>query len=187
MAPAVITHIIYHIPGRKVGCTKDFVRRKMMYKERDGFLPEFEILEELQDKTDQEAGDIEWAWADRLGYPRGIHYVNGLIAIGRMGQAGGRIGGKIGGPIGGRNRAAALTPERRSEISGIAGRRSSELGLSGFKVIPVESRAEVARSGGTSKRGVCPHCGAENNLPNLVQWHFDKCRQLRHYGFVRRT
>src|SRR4051812_8565757 len=67
-------HFIYYIPGRKIGCTKNLEGRKRMYLEMEGVVPEIEILEELHDKTDQEAGDIEWQWADALGYKRENHY-----------------------------------------------------------------------------------------------------------------
>ncbi len=66
----MITHIIYLIPGKKVGCTANLAGRKNWYPE-DTVI---EVLEELHDKTDQEAGDCEWKWADNLGYRRGIHY-----------------------------------------------------------------------------------------------------------------
>ena len=60
----VVSHTIYHIPGRKVGCTQSLERRKQQYLAEEGRIPQIEILEELSDKTDQEAGDIEWQWAD---------------------------------------------------------------------------------------------------------------------------
>ena len=53
----MITHIIYHIPGRKVGCCKDLEYRKSLYLEMEGAIPEIEVLEELHDKSDQEATD----------------------------------------------------------------------------------------------------------------------------------
>jgi hypothetical protein len=68
----VITHIIYHIPGRKVGCTKDLNSRKRWYPKGT----EIEILDELHDKTDQEAGDIEWQLAAALGYKKGQHFAD---------------------------------------------------------------------------------------------------------------
>ena len=66
----MITHIIYHIPGRKVGCTRDFVGRKKWYSK--GVV--LEVLEELHNATDQEAGDREWFWAEKFGYKKGVHY-----------------------------------------------------------------------------------------------------------------
>lgn len=69
-----ISHIIYHIPGRKVGCTKDLNGRLKYYGYKESIVPELIILEKLYNKTDQEAGDIEWKWADKLGYKRETHY-----------------------------------------------------------------------------------------------------------------
>ena len=70
----MITHVIYHISGRKVGCTKSIEQRKQLYLRDNGAIPDIEVLEELHDKTDQEAGDREWWWADHFGYKRENHY-----------------------------------------------------------------------------------------------------------------
>lgn len=190
----MITHIIYHIPGRKVGCTKNIVWRKKLYLDREGILPSIEILEELHDKTDQEAGDIEWAWADKFGYPRGNHYTIIMKAI----VARGKIGGiayssshspderskiaqnglanvspkrrseiaRMGGLIGGRRRAETTSRERRSEI----GRMGAAAGA-----IKGNRKAIELKSTGAFKRATCPHCGLESNIMILHRWHFDKC------------
>src|SRR5579863_4892511 len=85
----MITHFIYHIPGRKVGCTNQIEDRMRVYEKDEGSRPIFEILEELHDATDQEAGDIEWQWADRFGYPRRNHYTTqGGFKTGIAGKAG---------------------------------------------------------------------------------------------------
>jgi hypothetical protein len=68
------THWIYEIQGRKVGCTSNIEGRKAWYLSTEGTLPILKILEILYDSTEQEAGDAEWEWADKLGYPRGLHY-----------------------------------------------------------------------------------------------------------------
>ena len=74
----MLTHVIYHIPGLKVGCSRNLVGRIKKYpRHRTRHLV---VLEELHDKTNQEAGDIEWAWADRFGYERGPHYINTMEA-----------------------------------------------------------------------------------------------------------
>jgi hypothetical protein len=89
------THIIYHIPGRKVGCTRDLRLRKSYYLLYEGKIPEIDVIEELHDKTDQEAGDIERAWSIRLGYGATMHYAHTMV----------------GNVIGGVNRARALSQE----------------------------------------------------------------------------
>jgi hypothetical protein len=63
-------HTIYHIPGKKVGCTTNFKRRVEQYPE--GTL--IEVLEVLENVDDQAAGDCEWKWADHFGYRRYNHY-----------------------------------------------------------------------------------------------------------------
>jgi hypothetical protein len=62
-------HTIYHIPGVKVGCTVDFKKRKTQYE--PGTV--FEVLENIE-CTALVAGDREWYWADKFGYPKGPHY-----------------------------------------------------------------------------------------------------------------
>src|SRR6266498_841861 len=69
-------YIIYHLPGKKVGCTENFQQRSGMYRST-GYLGEIEILETVTG-TAQEAGDIEWTYADTFGYPRSHHYVDVL-------------------------------------------------------------------------------------------------------------
>src|ERR1700676_1397935 len=86
-----VIHTIYHVLGCKVGCTSDFGRRITEYPQGT----EFEILQELHDKTDKQAGDIEWEWADSFGYKRGQHY--SIIASNEMrlrAAEGGRKGGQ---------------------------------------------------------------------------------------------
>ena len=63
---------IYLIPFKKIGCTNDIKRRMRQYPKGT----EFEILEELFGVDETIAGDREWLWADKLGYPRGTHYCN---------------------------------------------------------------------------------------------------------------
>jgi arginyl-tRNA--protein-N-Asp/Glu arginylyltransferase len=83
-------HVIYHIPGQKVGCSKQFDIRKKQYPKGTVF----QVLEELTDCTDEEAGDVEWAWADHFGYRRGQHYsiaVKASIASANMSEDSRRI------------------------------------------------------------------------------------------------
>jgi hypothetical protein len=63
--------VIYHVPNRKVGCTANLTAR---YAGNTQINPtSIEILERFTG-TPEQAGDREWEWADRLGYPRGVHY-----------------------------------------------------------------------------------------------------------------
>lgn len=134
----MITHYIYEIVGRKVGCCKSLEYRMKRYDEREGTHPKFvRILERLHDKTDQEAGDIEWSWADKLGYRRGVHYTVSMNAYSARGRRGGRSSNS---PNGGLRRAEILSPERIVEISRNAGLRARE-------VIGLEGYAEMGRRG----------------------------------------
>lgn len=133
----MITHIIYHIPGRKVGCTKSLEGRKSWYS-KDTI---FEVLEELEDKTDQEAGDIEWAWADKFGYRRGVHYTR--VAIFTMSS---EEWTKHLHQIGLKGSAALLektTPEQRKSW----GKRTFELGV-GIHALTTEQRREFGKISG---------------------------------------
>jgi hypothetical protein len=168
----MITHIIYHILGRKVGCTKDMDWRKKLYVKMEGKIPEIEILEELHDKTDKEAGDIEWQWADKLGYKRENHYTHIMRAVSAR--------GKRGGPVAARILQATATFEQRSQWGrkgGIKGaRRTHELGLGGYKNLTYEQRVAAARKGGGFQYDICPHCGMISNVANLKNHHFENCR-----------
>lgn len=145
-------HIIYHVIGIKVGCTIHIAGRLAYYRRKG--IKVIRILEKLHNKTDQEAGDIEWQWADRFGYRRGQHF-----AV---------------------SRKAALSPppERRSENARTAilkGRanRSAERNL---EIAQMGGKATAKkRNGAQHQRGQCPHCGTETTLAVLARCHFDRC------------
>ena len=154
----MITHVIYHIVGRKVGCCADLMSRKSWYP-KDTTI---EVVEELYDKSDQEAGDIEWQWADRFGYDRGVHYAE---IKRRMSNRGPDYFSEMGRKVSG---FRTITMEQRIENGLKGARRTAELGLSGLK-------NPKNRFGGNRQRAQCPHCGMESNLMILKRWHFDKC------------
>jgi hypothetical protein len=176
----MITHIIYHIPGRKVGCTKNLEYRIKNYISDEGSAPEIEILEELHDKTNQEAGDVEWQWADRFGYRRGPHYsTGGWLNISpekkreralKGGSAGGRRSFELGVGI------HSKTHEQNLR----SGYLSLELGL-GIHALTTAQRQENGRRTaqisevGFYKKDTCPHCGLFGNFVALRRWHFDNC------------
>jgi hypothetical protein len=65
------TFTIYHCPDiPKVGCTNNLSRRHGQYPEGT----KLEVLEILENVSEEEAGDKEWFWADHFGYERGMHY-----------------------------------------------------------------------------------------------------------------
>lgn len=120
----MISHVIYHIPGRKVGCAKDLEFRKLLYLKVEGAIPDIEVLQELHDKTDKEAGDIEWEWADSFGYKRGVHYTVTINAI--------KVGSRRAVDLGVTG-FQTMTQEDRVKYAKKGGRRSAELGLTGFQ------------------------------------------------------
>lgn len=162
------THIIYHIPGRKVGCTKkDMKERIKYYDEKD---IKYEILQELHDKTDQEAGDIEWEWADSFGYRRGVHYTIPVNAS----YFGGRKTIELG--HGFKNSSV----EQQTELAKRGGERALELRTpEQWKVFATMGgrRAAELKTGGMFQKRKCPHCGVENTAAVMGRWHFDKCKK----------
>jgi hypothetical protein len=144
-------HTIYHAIGIKVGCTTNLARRRAYYRSKGIII--LRVLEELHDKTDQEAGDIEWQWADRFGYQRGQHF-----AVSRKA-------------------ALSLPPERRSEIARatICNTRShsSERNL---EIARMGGRSTAERrTGAAYQRGQCSYCGTETTLAVLARCHNDRC------------
>lgn len=153
-------HTIYHIPGVKVGCTANFDRRRTEYAAGTVI----EVIEQLHDKTDREAGDIEWDWADKFGYPRGHHY--GSFDFSELGRKGGQKGGRMTaethsrewfieharkrGHISGAGYVDRTTPEERVDNARRAALRQKE-------VISSDQLAMIARKGG--QRSVELHVG----------------------------
>jgi hypothetical protein len=199
-------HIIYHIPGVKVGCTVNLKMRKTQYPEGTVI----EILEIIKCTT-QVAGDREWEWADKLGYERGLHYAEYNWNV-KLTHAQRIAAGNTGGykTVELRVGIHAMTPEQRAEWTSKAGRRAAELGL-GIHAATPEKLSEWSRKAfegpnhvsktaspeqkieWTSKGGrkalagpnhntkqvlTCPHpnCGFTGTGFAMYRWHFDKCK-----------
>lgn len=122
-----------------------------LYEYDEGIRPWFVcIREELHDKTDQEAGDIEWQWADRLGYKRGVHYtisVNAVRAVSRdqhirNGKKSGKLLSELGIGI------HSMTPEQKFAAASKGGKKAAALGKSGFQVQTFEQRSAIGKKGG---------------------------------------
>lgn len=62
----MISHYIYEIVGKKIGCTKNIEKRIRDYPL--GSL--YNIRQVLEDLTDEEAGETELVWQCSLGYPK---------------------------------------------------------------------------------------------------------------------
>lgn len=145
------THTIYHIPGKKVGATKDFERRKSEYPVGT----EFEILmDDLDGLTPKQVGDWEWWWADYLGYERGRYY--GSII---------NSGSKPGVP------KPPRTPEHCAAISKV------KTGVSRGKMRDEWKTAiALAHIGLKHNKVTCPHCGKIGGNNIMPRYHFDKCK-----------
>jgi hypothetical protein len=179
----MITHIIYHIPGRKVGCTKNLRMRMWQYKFDEGKVPDYEILEELHDKIDKEAGDIEWKWADRLGYHRGKHYTD-KEGWRNLSTAQRKEAGRKGAL---RSSQVGITYEQRAEWGRQGGR---EGGLKGILKLTREQKSKGGKKtggagiGGCFIKSECSHCGLSSTLVAITRWHNDNCPH-KPIGFVR--
>ena len=71
-----MTYYIYHIPGIKIGCTKNLESRNQQNFKKYQIEP---ILIETMEGPDieeywQVVGDREWELAEQYGYPRDTHY-----------------------------------------------------------------------------------------------------------------
>ena len=164
---------IYHIPGRKVGCTTNLEKRKIEYEKSKGKSFPIPVLQVLVQKTPKEAGDAEWAWADYFGYRHGNHYEISYKARVEIASEAGKKGGLKGGPLGGKRAMEKRTLEQRQEY----GRK-----LAASKT--PEERIEFGRRLGlkfgyelSQKKKICPHCGWEGNIGNIHMYHLDKCKK----------
>jgi hypothetical protein len=179
------THWIYEIPGRKVGCTENLEQRKAWYgKERHSLV----VLEILYNSTEQEAGDKEWEWADKLGYKRGFpHFAKKhrnsrehFVKMARMTVERGKTGFQI------------MTSEQHREACRKGAASTHAQGKGGFANLPKEQRIANGKKSaaknnpinaaagklGAQQRTRCPHCGLESTVIILKRWHFDYCPHI---------
>ncbi len=117
----MITYYIYHVPGKKVGATKNIEKRQ--HSNFKKYTLEGDVIETLEGPDTEWfweiVGNREWDWADHFGYERGTHYTlmrkhastGGKIGgrknvesgqLASVASKGGKIGGKITGKITGK-------------------------------------------------------------------------------------
>ena len=185
----MITHVIYHVPGRKVGCTRSIKSRSQRYLRTEGSVPEMVVLEELHDKTDQEAGDIEWEWADRLGYDRDPnHYANSVLTMANAAFSLTPEQRRNNGKKGGFRLAEITEPEQRSErarwaTASLTPEQRRENARKGIMGLTPEQRRDNSRRAGLVggqrgafvQRGTCPYCGMKTHLGVLPR-HVSRCQ-----------
>ena len=126
-----ITHYIYHIPGRKFGCTTNYESRRVNYGSEVRKV--MHVHEVCVGCTDQEAGDRERHWNILFGYKPGPHYGAAADSYRKGGQKSAELG------VGG---FATMPTDRHSEI----GRQSFELGV-GIHKLTSEEKAAAGRKG----------------------------------------
>ena len=83
-----MTHYIYEIPDKKIGCTKNITNRMKAYPPGTEYI----IRQVLEDITDEEAGETELVWQCRLGYPRDSIGYEKTAAMGRTGDGARAVG-----------------------------------------------------------------------------------------------
>ena len=169
-------YYIYHIPGVKIGCSKEPEKRIA-----DQGYTDYEILEQHDDP--QIAGDRERELQKEYGYPVDhSHYAASLANRSAMGKAAGRkakesgqfiefarAGGEAYGPIQGRKNVesghlASITPKSGS----LEAKRRNEL------------RQKLMKERGThnsQKEHTCPHCNKIGKGNMMFRWHFDNCKK----------
>ena len=189
-----ITHYIYHIPGKKFGCTKNFERRTSNYG-RD--VKKIIILHEiLYNCTDNEAGDRERHWNIQLGYKPGAHYGLGAKSYRKGGNKTAELGkGGFQTMTGDQRREVAalivslgvgihsLSSEDKAAAARKSHVRQKELGVGVFG----SAARDIWRSAGIASAASekasykqtrqCTHCGVVSNPANIGRWHGDNCHR----------
>ena len=155
-------HTIYHIPGIKVGCTVDFRLRAKKYPKGT----EFEIIGDFYGLTHEQAGDIEFLFADIYGYKKGFHYAS--IQRGNSEQALKTMG------VSGRKARSRKGVETLGEEGNKA--RSLKSNSPEHLARRKESGVKTAETMNLKPDLICPHCGLKGRGNSMLQWHFDRCR-----------
>jgi len=155
-------HYIYHIPGIKIGATK---QPQIRVKEQ-GF-SEYEILETHTDVYIASNREIELQ--KQYGYRvDAIPYWKTLNAPTPDGC---RRGGRTQGKINAKNGHAKKQFQKVASIGGkTAHKKHAELYSNlGSKLGKIVSKIQVE----------CPHCGKVGQRAAMHVWHFDKCRNKK--------
>ena len=150
-----MTYYIYHVPGVKIGCTKELAKRM-----RDQGFTDWEILEEHTDGW--LAGDREIELQKEYGYPVDkSHYMVSLQNRMLMTEAG--------------NKPQAKAKRSQSLLGNTNGE--------GNKGIPKtkEWKSKIDFGGNfNNKRVTCEHCDhPPMNVGNYSRWHGDNCKQKK--------
>lgn len=114
------------------------------------YFNEIEILQVLKNHTDKEAGDVEWEYADKFGYPRGKHYTESMKALSVGGKKGGAVssGGTIGGLVGGMLTYKVNFSRQTAEQRVAAGKKGGRIGgaILTFEQLSYAGKMSIAKS-----------------------------------------
>jgi hypothetical protein len=177
------TYTFYHIQGRKVGCTINFKQRQKQYPPDTSF----EILDQLEFSSHEEAAQHELTLNKQFGYNNGRLYSTSRKANSRVVELGktglqhlshdqrveaGRKGGK---------QAVKLKTGIHSLTDSQRKKNSRNAGLNSRKRTGGEASRPGGLKGAFQKQDTCPHCRIISHIANLRRWHFDNCpRKLLH-------
>lgn len=177
-------YVIYHVVGIKVGCTKNFERRRIQNESRYSDAIEIKVLEEIPlEAGDKVAGDKEWQWSDRFGYPRANHYTQrwDTRLTSKELSENGKLGAKAAG-LGNWNK-------KFRQESSIGFENNPNYNKSEQHKIDAAKGAAIAAANQTTgfqtgaagrasgkKIHICPHCGLTGKGPTMGRWHFDNCK-----------
>jgi hypothetical protein len=175
----MVEYEIYHIPEhRKIGVTINLEKRA---DHKGGHDPRYdygvECLERIvREKDDDEsktiAGEREEYWQRLFGYDvDNLSYIQSRKNLKRTSELGltgwqtgaaGRINGKRAKEL--KIGLFAMTKEEKIEAGRkagkVGGKRTAELGKSGFQQVVV-----------------CPYCSKVGTLAPMRRWHFENCRE----------
>jgi len=161
-------YYIYHVPGIKIGATKEWNKRSRYNLDRYEIEPI--ILETMEGPDDidfwQVVGDREWELADSYGYDRGTHYK--VIRIKASKHDWCDTARQTAKDNGSQSKAGLVGGSKNNELSKIEGTKS------------YKARKKYQSSGGKALAKLertCPHCSKTGKGVVMGRWHFDNCKK----------
>ena len=144
-------YYIYHIPGDKIGCTKDLIKRMA-----DQGFTDWEILEEHTEGW--LAGDRERELQKEYGYPLDkVHYMISLRNRPKW------------------NDSTRQLPSRETCVKG--GKTTGRMHVESGHLAKVRNQPKATLA--SMRRILCEHCNKDANTGNYSRWHGDNCKQKK--------
>jgi len=156
-------YTIYHIPGIKIGCTKDLKTRSRANRKKYGKDINIETLFEYEENliSVNEIGNIEWEFADHYGYKREAHYSNLVNGI--------NLGNKHSD-----EQKAKWTEDRKGNTYGFQKGATSI-----FKDKEHTQESNIQNRNTQNERfptRTCPYCNKTGKGTAMNRWHGDNCK-----------